>query len=249
MAYMKINEAGVVTTMNTDDYLHLILAGGDNKKITLEHLKAAFLDGVSLNAMLDGVFIMYHRKSDNFPLMVKPHKWTSIQASGEVADGVAIMEGGKVLVVAPTEASTTLYWSSAAVNGGGATTTDRVTAMTDWEGKANTASQVSKGATTNTGNYAPGFCNLYSNGGLGAGGWWLPSLGEVLMIFASLTKVNYALSLIKGAAKISETAYWTSTEGSSTYAWTLFLNDGRMTYISTKSTNALRVRPVSTFIA
>ncbi len=134
----------------------------------------------------DGVFIMYHRKSDNSSLIVKPHKWTSLQNSGEIADGVAIVEGGKILVVAPTQATTKLTWSSGEVSGGGTTTWDRVTALNDWNGKTNTQKQIAaskEGAVTNTTSYAPGFCNLYSrsnaNGkGLTAGKWWLPSLGE-----------------------------------------------------------------------
>ncbi len=94
---------------------------------------------------MDGVFIMYHRKSDDCPLMAKPHKWTALQNAGEIADGVVVVEGGKMLVVAPTEAdSAGILWSSAAVGGGATTTSDRVTAMNDWNGKANTASIISK---------------------------------------------------------------------------------------------------------
>ena len=213
--------------------------------------------GIDLNAMNDGVFIMYHRKSDNFPLMVKPHKWTSLQNSGEIADGVAVVEGGKILIVAPTEASTTLTWSSAAISGGGTTTSDRVTALNDWEGKANTASQVGKSTTsavTNTASYAPGFCNLYSranaNGkGLTAGKWWLPSLGEMMMIYANMTKINYALSLITGATQLQETAYWTSTEASATLAWNLYLSGGIADYYTSKASFKYRVRAVSALIS
>lgn len=199
---------------------------------------------------------MYHRKSDNFPLIVKSHKWPSLQSSGEIADGVAVVEGGKILIVAPTEASTTLTWSSAAISGGGTTTGDRVTALNDWNGKANTASQISKStssAVTNTASYAPGFCNLYSranaNGsGLTAGKWWLPSLGEMMMIYANMTKINYVLSLISGATQLVETAYWTSTESSATNTWSLHLSDGNATYYGAKASNAYRVRAVSAFI-
>ena len=56
-------------------------------------------------ALLDGVFIMFHRNRDDYPLMVKPDKWASYQGSGEIAEGVVGVEGGKILVVAPTETS------------------------------------------------------------------------------------------------------------------------------------------------
>lgn len=208
------------------------------------------------NKLGDGVFIMYHRRSDDYPLIVKPHKWTSLQNSGEIADGVAIVEGGKILVVAPTQATTKLTWSSGDVSGGGTTTWDRVTALNDWNGKTNTQKQIAaskEGAVTNTASYAPGFCNLYSrsnaNGkGLTAGKWWLPSLGEMMMIYANMTKVNYALSLISGATQLVEDAYWTSTEASATYAWNLFLISGNASSY-TKASDQRYVRAVSAFIS
>lgn len=204
----------------------------------------------------DGVFIMYHRKNDDFPLIAKPHKWTSLQNSGEIADGVAIVEGGKILVVAPTQETTKLTWSSGEVSGGGTTTWDRVTALNDWNGKTNTQKQIAaskEGAVTNTASYAPGFCNLYSrsnaNGkGLTAGKWWLPSLGEMMMIYANMTKVNYTLSLISGATQLVEDAYWTSTEASATTAWPLYLSDG-FANGRTKASIHRYVRAVSAFIS
>lgn len=206
----------------------------------------------SADVMMDGVFIMYHTKSDNYPRMVKPHKWPSMQSGGEVADGVVIVEGGKVLVVAPTECdSAGLLWSSAAMSGGAVTTTDRVTAMNDWAGKNNTAQIIAhstSSAVNNTAAYAPGFCNLYSHGGLGAGKWWLPSAGELMMIYANMTKINYALSLISGATQLAETWYWSSTEYSATDAWFLSLYTGNL-YWFTKASSKGRVRPVSAFIS
>ena len=188
--------------------------------------------------------------------MVKPHKWTSLQNSGEIADGVVVVEGGKILVVAPTESTSKLTWSSAAISGGGTTTTDRVTAMNDWNGKANTAATIKASkadAITNTAQYAPGYCNLYSranaNGvGLTAGKWWLPSLGEMFMIYANMTKINYALSLITGATQLVENWYWTSTELSAAGAWALHLTDGNAGRWGTKASSTSRVRAVSAFI-
>ena len=252
----KLSGQTTVTTINSTDKFPITDANGKVTLVSLATLKASILDGMSLNGMYDGIFIMYHRKSDNFPLMVKPYKWTSLQSSGEIADGVVVVEGGKVLVVAPTEATSKLTWSSAAISGGGTTTTDRVTAMNDWNGKANTASQISKStssAVTNTASYAPGFCNLYSranaNGnGLTAGKWWLPSLGEMMMIYANMTKINYALSLISGATQLVEEAYWTSTEFSATNGWRLYLDNG-YAYSHAKASSTGRVRAVSAFIS
>ena len=238
-----------VTSMNTSQYIPLTDSSGNVTKITLANLKASLLAGLNLNAMNDGVFIMFHRKSDNYPLAVKPDKWASYQNSGEIAEGVLVVEGGKMLVVAPTEA--TLYWSSAAVSAGGKTTSDRLTALDDWAGKTSTAAQITHNECK-TESYAPGFCASYSrtnaNGkGLTAGRWWLPSLGELMMIYANMRKINYALSLINGATQLAETAYWSSTESSATGAWHLYLSNGTAS-IDAKATGQYRVRPVSAFL-
>ena len=155
----------------------------------------------------------------------------------------------KILVVAPTE--TSLYWSSAAVSAGGKTTSDRLTALDDWTGKASTAAQITHTECSGA-SYAPGFCAQYSrvnaNGkGLTAGRWWLPSLGELMMIYANMRKINYALSLIEGATQLAETWYWSSTEYSATYAWYLSLYNGIATNPA-KATIQTRVRAVSAFL-
>lgn len=248
----KLNDSSVtdVTTVNSTDRILMKDANGKLIPISLANLKAAMSGGVSENAQLDGVFIMYHDNSNDAPRMVKPHKWPSLQSAGQIADGVVVVEGGKILVVAPTESSMT--WSSEAVSGGGVTTTDRLTAMNDWAGKTNTAAQITKAACSSNA-YAPGYCANYSrvnanSKGLTAGKWWLPSLGEMLMIYANMTKINYALSLITGATQLSENWYWTSTESSATYAWSLYLDNGSVSN-GTKASSTSRVRPVSAFIA
>lgn len=246
----KVSAATPVTTVNSTDKILMADANGKLIPISLANLKAALNGGVDQNVQMDGVFIMTHRKSDDFPIMYKPLKWTAQQSAGEVADGVVIVEGGKILVVAPTDEA--MHWSSAAVSGGGTTTSDRVTAMNDWNGKTNTAAQITH-AECSSNAYAPGFCHQYSrvnaNGkGLTAGKWWLPSLGEMMMIYANMTKINYALSLISGATPLQETAYWTSTEHSAAYAWYLYLDTGYANAY-TKASRTHRVRPVSAFIA
>lgn len=237
-----------VTSMSASQYIPLSDGSGSVTKITLANLKASLLGGLNLNAMNDGVLIMFHRRSDDYPLAVKPDKWASYQNSGEIAEGVMVVEGGKILVVAPTEA--TLFWSSAAVSAGGKTTTDRETALNDWTGKTSTAAQITHNECK-TESYAPGFCASYervnANGqGLTAGKWWLPSLGELMMIYANMRKINYALSLINGATQLAETWYWSSTEYSATIAWALNLSGGN----ADRNTKAfqVRVRPVSAFL-
>lgn len=244
-----LKDVATVSTVNASQFIPLTDASGNTTKVSLAGLKAALLDGINLNSINDGVFIMFHGNRANYPLMVKPDKWTSYQNSGEIAEGVVVVEGGKILVVSPTE--TALTWSSAAVSGGGVTTSDRVTAMNDWAGKTNTASQITH-TECSSASYAPGFCAAYSrvnaNGqGMTAGRWWLPSLGELLCIYANMRKINYALSLIEGATQLTESWYWSSTEYSATYAWFLYLSYGNA-YSYTKATDKGRVRAVSAFL-
>lgn len=217
--------------------------------------------------MYDGVFIMYHRANDGHPLMVAPSRWPSLEAGGEIADGVVIFEGGRHLVVAPTQADA-LPWSSAEVRaelpnyGNDDTFTAQVTgnnrlaAMLDFNGRQHTDAAIkasSDAHVTNTAAYAPGYCRLYSRAnskgkGLVAGYWWLPSVGELLMMYANKAKINYALSLIKGAQQLDTNWYWSSTECDSANAWYLFFGDGGLGNWSLKVKDKGHVRPVSAFL-
>lgn len=197
----------------------------------------------SPDLMLDNVFILCTQK------LYRPGSWPAQQNAGSIADGVAIVEGGKILVVAPTESGASLLWSSAAVVGGATATDIYRTAANDLKGEDNTAQIIahsSSSAVTNTASYAAGFCNLYSHGALGAGSWWLPSVGEMLIINANMAKINYCLGLISGATQLSATTYWTSTERNSSSAW--FVNLGIFNLgLNGKNARYYKVRPVSTF--
>lgn len=227
--------------------------------------KATMEDAIraDIGQIHDGVFIMFHSKSDDFPLAVRVSSWESYQNRGEVAEGVLLVEGGRYLVVAPTE-GTDKKWSSKPVSSsdtsgsvqisGVTTTVDRIIALNDFAGRTNTTAIINGSTSsnvTNTEDYAAGFCNRYSrtnaNGnGLTAGRWWLPSLGEMMMIWANFDKINYALSKISGATLLQSTWYWSSTQSSATSAWSLGLNAGSVS--SYYKFNQRRVRPVSAFL-
>lgn len=227
--------------------------------------KATMEDAIraDIGQLYDGVFIMFHRKSDNYPLAVRVSSWESYQNSGEIADGVLLVEGGRHLVIAPTESSSA-KWSSKPVSSfdtsgsvqisGVTTTGDRITALNDFAGRANTTAIINgstSGNVTNTNDYAAGFCNKYSranaNGeGLTAGRWWLPSMGELVMILTNFDKINYVLSKISGATQLQTSWYWSSTQFSAIHAWRLYLHDGDMRY--NFKFNQYGVRPVSAFL-
>lgn len=217
--------------------------------------------------MYDGVFIMYHRANDGYPLMVAPAQWPSLEAGGEIADGVVIFEGGRHLVVAPTQADA-LPWSSAEVQADSpnygnddnfaaqVNGNNRLAAMLDFNGRQHTDAAIkasSDAHVTNAAAYAPGYCKLYSRAnskgeGLTAGYWWLPSAGELLMMYANKAKINYALSLIKGAQQLDTNWYWSSTEGSPANAWDLSFGVGYLGSWGNKVKDKIHVRPVSAFL-
>lgn len=227
--------------------------------------KATMEDAIraDIGQLYDGVFIMFHRKSDNIPLAVRLREWASYQNNGEVAEGVLLIEGGRHLVIAPTE-GVDKKWSSKPVSSsdtsgsvqitGVTTTGDRITALNDFAGRANTTAIINGSTSSNvtdTDAYAAGYCNRYSrtnaNGeGLTAGRWWLPSEGEMAMILANFDKINYALSKISGATQLQNAWYWSSTQYSATGAWFLNLSDGTVNY--GYKFRQTRVRPVSAFL-
>jgi hypothetical protein len=77
--------------------------------------------------------------------------------------------------------------------------------------------------------------------------WYIPSLGELYRIFINKKAINAALEFAKGD-KLQDRWYWTSTEYSATYAWSLYLNDGFTYGWSPKASSTGRVRAVSAFI-
>ena len=244
----------VVTTIATGSSVLLADSAGKGQRISPANLKAA-LNVANYDDVLDNVFVMCHRKSDNFPVAYRPSEWTARQNAGEVATGVLIYDGGRQLVIAPTEADTMMLWSSAAAGTGASYyKTDRMTAQQDFDGKGNQQRIMALSTVAADGDgYAPGFCAAYSrlnaNGkGTPAGSWWLPSIGELYLIAANMKKINYALGKINGAKKLGTGyAYWSSTEYSSTHAWYLYLgvmsqgNYGKTRYQGL-------VRPVSAFL-
>lgn len=80
-----------------------------------------------------------------------------------------------------------------------------------------------------------------------ADGEYIPSLGELYLIYLHKYKINKALSYVYGK-QIVDNWYWSSTENSAQYAWFLRFNIGGQNLYD-KSTYQFRVRPVSAFIA
>ncbi len=93
------------------------------------------------------------------------------------------------------------------------------------------------------------YCKTYNKGNRD---WYLPSSGELWLIYNHLEEIQNALSIVGGQKFVTTwdkdvPVYWSSTENSATYAWYLGLDDGLLNYWLNKVSDSLKVRPVSAF--
>lgn len=223
-------------------------ATGKSYRMSAADLKKE-LGSISIDDVMDNVFIMCHRSSGDYPVCYRPSEWATQEAAGNVATGVLLIDGGRKLVIAPQEKTST--WSTCQIVCGTASS-DRLAVQELYNGKENCAKILTNTTLAAEGDAsAVGWCNAYERinaggKGLKAGAWWLPSLGELYLMFANYTKVNYALSKISGATLLSKSYYWSCTEYSATHAWFLYFSYGLQSSYG-KSTSQCRVRPVSAF--
>lgn len=168
-------------------------------------------------------------------------------SKASVAVGVWIQEGGKLIVVAKDQQAST-KWATSYVSGG-TTAKEREAAIADMDGRANTSTII-----TTLGDNAPAakFCHEYypsnvnaANAFVGAGRWWLPSAGQLWMIWSHFLEVNRILAQIGGTALNRRQSYWSSTENSALDVWILYFGYGNFGYGVKVGESS--VRPVSTF--
>ena len=93
------------------------------------------------------------------------------------------------------------------------------------------------------------YCKTYNKGGRS---WYLPSSGELWLIYNHLEEIQNALSIVGGQKLITNwdegvPVYWSSAEGSATNAWYLYLYYGTLGTGGNKVCNSYKVRPVSNF--
>ena len=93
------------------------------------------------------------------------------------------------------------------------------------------------------------YCKTYNKGNRN---WYLPSSGELWLIYNHLEEIQNALSIVGGQKFVTTLdkdvpVYWSSTEHSATYAWSLYLSNGSLYGWGTKVSGSLKVRPVSAF--
>ncbi len=201
-------------------------------------------DTVDLDVLYSNVFIVYNSSSTTY--LAKLSQWPDLQELGYVALGVCIAEGGRFIVVAPGGGNLSWPSSTASV---GTLTDDRAEALADMDGKSNTEKQCN--AVFSSSSTPPGFCHSYSRSGKDsygypAGNWWLPSLGELMMICTNIVKINYALSLIDGATQLNGDI-WSGTRDS-TASKTWCLNSANYAVMCLPYGPTFNVRPITEYL-
>ena len=92
------------------------------------------------------------------------------------------------------------------------------------------------------------YCKTYNKGNRS---WYLPSSGELRLIYRHLDEIQNALETVGGQKLITTwdegvPVYWSSTEGSAALAWDLYLTNGGIHW-DFKVSDIGKVRPVSNF--
>ena len=92
------------------------------------------------------------------------------------------------------------------------------------------------------------YCKTYNKGNRD---WYLPSSGELWMIYRHLDEIQNALSIVGGVTIWDDDnvpVYWSSTEYSAKTAWCLYLLHGRLvSFGGDRVIGRYKVRPVSKF--
>lgn len=151
--------------------------------------------------------------------------------SGKKAIGVVFSKEDQ-LAVALTDLGSSLPWSpngkyedvTALSNCGNSAT---VLACNP-NGKDNTSKIVAQyGSTTN---YAAAYCADYATSGTSKGDWYLPSIGELSLLYNAKSFVNATLGLLGRSPLIESHYYWSSTENGNLHSWVLSMGNGNIYY-------------------
>ena len=171
--------------------------------------------------LADGIYLMYGKTA-------VPYTGYEVSKDGkEGCTGIGVKFGGKSLVVVLNDISDDDI-ELTTTQGGTRFITDYHQAAEDMDGKAATDD-----------------IRDILNMGI-ADDEYIPSLGELYFMLAHFTQINAALEAV-GGEPLRNDWYWSSTQSSATYAWSLYLGYGNATS-TTKAANQYRVRPVSAFL-
>src|SRR5574344_2653728 len=138
------------------------------------------------------------------------------------------------LIVALTDQSISQVWSNVTSAGIG------TSAQSLWNGLSNSNAIVGQAGHTSS---AAKLCLDLVSGG--QSDWYLPSIQELNMLWNNYYTVARVLSQISGAAQLSNSFYWSSSENYLNFAWYFVFGNGGTS--SNYKTNAGCVRAVRAF--
>lgn len=209
----------------------------------------------NLTALGDGVFIG-KAQHESWGTYMRMEEWnrTEIGIKQADADAIVIQYGGYRLGIALDEVSR--QW--------GSSTEVEVNSDSNnnsFDGKQRTAAIMANSAfaSDSPDTYAVAYAYNYSkshtgdpggDGVIAAKSWWLPTMGDLALIYDHYNTINLAIARINAAGKqtvmpLTRSYYWSCVEGGSRNAWNLSFGNG---YRGASSrSNSFRVRPVTAF--
>ena len=112
----------------------------------------------------------------------------------------------------------------------------KVGALSEFNGKANTEAIIASYTEQNVDMDTRDMCSVLATfNNSNNNDWYIPSLGQIALIYLNMTEINTALEKIGGTALASET-YWSSTQSYSSYAYCIAFNNGYIhKYVKTGS--------------
>ena len=182
----------------------------------------------------DGVYILHET------LGVKTlEKWSKKLNNGVV--GILLIEDDHKIVVATKDAPKKLIWSKkrGLIN-------QSIEELEDAESDFNGEMYCRKLGSPDF--PAVYYCKTYNKGGRN---WYLPSSGELWLIYNHLEEIQNALSIVGGQKFVTTWNdvpwYWSSTEYNYTRAWHLYFYDGNLCNWYDRVNTSCKVRPISKF--
>lgn len=189
--------------------------------------------------------VLFATTDDSGIVLCNPYHVQHTVNDYHIIFGVAIIEGGKCVIVGKDEL-TAVKWSAYNASGGSGDKGGVEAAMGDMNGKANTATIHD---TLGSNAIAVDYCLKYfakdvqsTSPSVGVGKWHLPSVGELWMIYSHLFEVNRLLASI-GGMSLTQSLYWSSTEYNAGRCWAVSFEHGETRY-HLKANYEFKVRPV-----
>ena len=190
---------------------------------------------------------------------IEPWQTTGIGISSGDADAIVIQHGGYRLGIALTEPSNAMKWGS--VQNSSSVGYQTSGNLNTFDGSTRTAGIMASSYYKNDdpATYGVAYCWNYmtkrTEGSkicqIGKHNWWMPTMGDLALIYQHFETINLALQRIKDAGKqpaslLQRAYYWSCVEYSGGDAWGLgFAYGGRGD--NGKVDYSGRVRPVTVF--